>query len=164
MHPVRCASDKGPKVTDDDPHAGLGEALRTERRRRRLSLRDLADEIGISFNTLSRVERGHLPELKNYERIVRWLGAPGQSLFEVSGQEPSTPELIAKHLYTDSRLDPEAASELMALIQDMYATLAKPKPAFAVHLRSSQTFLPEAGNLLAEALEDMHATLAQECS
>lgn len=127
-------------------------------------MRDLADEIDISFNTLSRVERGHLPELKNYERIVKWLGAPGQSLFEVPGQEPSTPELIAKHLYTDSRLDAEAASKIMALLHDMYAALAMPKPAFAVHLRSSQTFLPEAGNLLATALEDMHTALASEAT
>jgi transcriptional regulator with XRE-family HTH domain len=92
-------------MTDDRHQPGLGKALRAERRRRRLSLRDLADEIGVSFNTLSRVERGHVPELRNYERIVNWLSAPGQALFETPGQEPSTPELIARHLYADRRLD-----------------------------------------------------------
>ena len=151
-------------MTDEKFQSRLGEALRVERRRRRLSLRDLADEIGVSFNTLSRIERGHVPELKTYDRIVKWLGAPGQGLFETPGQEPSTPELIAKHLYSDSRLNPEAARKMMALIQDMYASLATPKPAFAVHLRSSQTFLPEVGTLLADALEDMHRALVKETS
>lgn len=141
---------------------GLGEALRAERRKRRLSLRDLADEIGVGFNTLSRVERGHVPELKNYDRIVRWLGSPGQALFEDERTAPSTPELIAKHLYGDSRLKPDAANEMVTLVQELYAKLAAPKPVFAVHLRSSQTFLPEVGELLAGALHDMHSALVDE--
>lgn len=140
----------------------LGEALRAERRKRRLSLRDLADEIGVGFNTLSRVERGHVPELKNYNRIVTWLGSPGQGLFEDERTAPSTPELIAKHIHGDTRLKPEAANEMVALVKELYAKLAAPKPAFAVHLRSSQTFLPEVGGLLAGALQDMHSALVDE--
>jgi transcriptional regulator with XRE-family HTH domain len=151
-------------MTDDRQQPGLGKALRAERRRRRLSLRDLADEIGVSFNTLSRVERGHVPELRNYERIVNWLSAPGQALFETPGQEPSTPELIARHLYADRRLDADAVGKMVQLVQDLYSSLAAPKPAFSVHLRSSQTFLPEVGTLLAGALEDMHAALVKEAS
>jgi transcriptional regulator with XRE-family HTH domain len=149
-------------MTDEASRSRLGNALRAERRRRRLSLRDLADEIGVSFNTLSRIERGHVPELKTYELIVKWLGAPGQGLFEVPGVPPSTTELIAKHLYTDNRLKPEAAGQMLALIEDLYARLAAPQPAFSVHLRSSQTFLPDVGNLLVEALQDMHTTLSRE--
>lgn len=149
-------------MSDERLQPALGDALRAERRRRRQSLRDLAAEIGVSFNTLSRVERGHIPELRNYERIVNWLSAPGQGLFATPGQKPSTPELIARHLYTDGRLDTSAANKMMALIQDMYAELATPRPAFAVHLRSSQTFLPEVGTLLSNALEDMHQSLVEE--
>ncbi|WP_183408314.1 helix-turn-helix domain-containing protein [Nocardioides pocheonensis] len=149
-------------MSDERLQPALGVALRAERRRRHQSLRDLAAEIGVSFNTLSRVERGHVPELRNYERIVNWLSAPGQGLFEAPGQRPSTPELIARHLYTDGRLDATAANKMMALIQDMYTELAAPSPAFAVHLRSSQTFLPEVGTLLASALEDMHQSLVEE--
>jgi len=130
-----------------------------------MSLRDLADEVGVSFNTLSRVERGHLPDLTNYNRIVSWLSAPGLSLvgIDVAGSEDAgTPELLAKHLYTDPRLNPEHANQMMALIRDMYDQLAVPKPAFAVHLRSGQTFLPEVGALLGSALEDMHLALVEE--
>jgi transcriptional regulator with XRE-family HTH domain len=146
----------------DKAQPSLGEALRAERRSRRLSLRDLADEIGVSFNTLSRTERGHLPELKNYERIVKWLGAPSQGIFEDDGQAPTTAELIAKHVYGDSRLKPEAATQMMSAIQELYSKLAAPPPTFGVHLRSSQTFLPKVGTLLAGALEDMHTALASE--
>lgn len=149
-------------MTQNFGQPGLGESLRAERRKRRLSLRDLADEIGVGFNTLSRVERGHVPELKNYDRIVKWLGSPGQALFEDARSGPSTPELIAKHIYGDTRLKPEAANEMISVVQDLYAKLAAPKPAFAVHLRSSQTFLPEVGGLLAGALQDMHSALVDK--
>ena len=152
-------------MTDGPSQPALGDALRAERRRRRMSLRDLADEVGVSFNTLSRVERGHLPDLTNYNRIVTWLSAPGLALAGIDlteGEDVSTPELLAKHLYTDPRLKPEQANKMMALIRDMYDQLAAPKPAFAVHLRSGQTFLPEVGTLLASALEDMHTALVKE--
>ncbi len=140
----------------------LGRKLKAERRRRQLSLRDLADEIDVSFNTLSRVERGHLPDFKNYERIVIWLEAPGDSLFDqVRGAAP-TPEIIAKHLHSDSRLKPEDATKIASLVQDLYSKLANPTPTFAAHLRSGQTFLPEVGSLLAEVLQDMSDRLAEE--
>jgi transcriptional regulator with XRE-family HTH domain len=151
-------------MTDSPSQPALGEALKAERRRRRLSLRDLADEVGVSFNTLSRVERGYLPDLTNYNRIIAWLRSPGLTLITADAHDSSTPELLAKHLYTDPRLKPEHANQMMVLIQDMYNKLAVPQPAFAVHLRSSQTFLPEVGSLLATALSDMHAALLEENS
>lgn len=152
-------------MTDGLSQPALGDTLRAERRRQRMSLRDLAAEIGVSFNTLSRVERGHLPDLTNYNRIVTWLSAPGLALVGIDvadSDDVSTPELLAKHLYTDPRLKPEHASQMMALIRDMYDQLAAPEPAFAVHLRSGQTFLPEVGTLLASALQDMHTALVEE--
>ncbi|MBA3916444.1 MAG: helix-turn-helix transcriptional regulator [Acidobacteriales bacterium] len=140
----------------------LGELLRAQRRRRKLALRDLADEIGVSFNTLSRVERGHLPDLTNYERIVSWLHAPDTLAYDPTPAEAPTTALIARHLYADSRLKPEHANTILGMVQELYEKLATPPPPIAVHLRSSQTFLPEAGSLLASALRDMHHRLAQE--
>ena len=149
-------------MADERLQPGLGEALRAERRRRRLSLRDLADEIDVGFNTLSRVERGHVPDLRNYERITSWLSAPGQVLFNTDADDGSTPDLIARHLYADERLNAAAANKMLQLIRDMYTKLAAPSPAFSVHLRSSQTFLPEVGPLLADVLKDMQAGLVEE--
>lgn len=141
---------------------GLATALRTERRRRHLSLRDLADEIDVSFNTLSRVERGFLPDLKNYERITRWLGIQTPNLPDGDTSPDRTPLVISRHLFSDSRLGPIAAAKIAQAVQEMYDNLAAPTPALSVHLRSAQTFLPSVGPLLANALKEMHERLLEE--
>mgnify|MGYP000943708711 CR=1 FL=1 len=82
-------------MTDSLSQPALGDALRGERRQRRISLRDLADEIGVSFNTLSRVERGHLPDLTNYNKIVSWLRAPGLLADDLEVTNSGTPEKVA---------------------------------------------------------------------
>lgn len=135
----------------------LGDALRAQRRARRLSLRDLADEIGVSFNTLSRVERGHIPDLQNYRRIATWLDIPAESLLNPTS---STPEVIARHLRADETLTGDAAEQIASLVEEMYAALAHgPQEPLACHLRSAQTFTPQAGELLAEMLSEMQDKL-----
>lgn len=142
----------------------LGIRLKAERRKRRLSLRDLADETGISVNTLSRVERGYLPDLKNYQKITDWLGLPADTFLDSSeGQNPlDTPDVIARHLHSDTRLGPAAAAKIAGMVQDMYRSLAAERPAVAVHLRSAKTFTPEAGTLLARMLTEMQEVLLSE--
>ena len=142
----------------------LGDTLKAERRRRRLSLREVSYETGISVNTLSRVERGYLPDLKNYQRLVEWLGVPADTFLE-----PSTPEspagtldLVARHFRSDPSLTAEAAEKLTSLVQDMYSKLVSERPRLAVHMRSAKTFTPAAGVLLADILNDMQAALETE--
>jgi transcriptional regulator with XRE-family HTH domain len=48
--------------------------LRVKEKRGEQGIRAAAKEIGISHATLSRVERGFMPDLENYRRICRWLG------------------------------------------------------------------------------------------
>ena len=48
--------------------------LEYERKKRKLSLRDVEDEIGIGHATLSRVERGYAFDIPTLEKIVAWLG------------------------------------------------------------------------------------------
>lgn len=48
--------------------------LRVREKRGEQGIRAAAKEIGISHATLSRVERGFMPDLENYRRICRWLG------------------------------------------------------------------------------------------
>lgn len=133
--------------------------LKARRRARRLTLRDLADEIGVSLNTLSRVERGHLPDLKNFQRIVEWLEVPAERFLEPVGEDVSTPEVIARHLRSDERLTPEAASTIADFVQEMYRKLVGEQPRVAVHLRSAKTFTPAAGTLLSEILSEMRSAL-----
>jgi transcriptional regulator with XRE-family HTH domain len=148
-----------------DPHTPeLSGALKAERRKRRLSLREVSYETGVSVNTLSRIERGYLPDLKNYQRIVDWLGVPADTFLKVGKPERSTGtlDLVAQHFRADSGLTPEAAEKLTALVQDMYSRLVSERPRLAAHMRSAQTFTPAAGGLLADILSDMQAALENE--
>lgn len=51
----------------------LPAALRIMRQSRRLSLREVADQCGVSFNALSRLERGGDCSLDNAKAILLWL-------------------------------------------------------------------------------------------
>jgi len=142
----------------------LGEALKSERRKRRLSLRDVSYETGISINTLSRVERGYLPDLKNYQRLIDWLEVPADTFLETTQPEnpAGTLDLVARHFRSDQSLSPEAAEKLTAMVRDMYNKLVSERPRLAVHMRSAKTFTPAAGALLADILSDMQAVLETE--
>ncbi len=146
-------------MSDYDNALQLGALLRATRRARRLTLRDLADQIDVSFNTLSRVERGHLPDLRNFQRIVDWLEVPAERFLETPDDGISTPEVIARHLHSDQRLTRDAAAKIAGLVEEMYHRLAGEQPRIAVHLRSARTFTPAAGLLLADILADMQAAL-----
>lgn len=145
-------------MTDQRNAAELGAMLKARRRAKRLTLRDLADQIDVSLNTLSRVERGYLPDLRNFQRIVDWLDVPAEMFLEPTSDELTTPEVIARHLRSDQRLSREAALRIAGLVEDMYHNLVE-EPRLAVHLRSARTFTPAAGVLLSEILADMQAGL-----
>lgn len=146
-------------MSGHDQAQELGALLKATRRARRLTLRDLADQIDVSFNTLSRVERGQLPDLRNFQRIVDWLEVPAERFLEAPDDAISTPEVIARHLRSDQRLTREAAAKIASLVEEMYHRLAGERPSLAVHLRSARTFTPAAGILLADILSDMQTTL-----
>jgi transcriptional regulator with XRE-family HTH domain len=142
-----------------DPEiANLGAILRAHRREKHLSLRDLSDLIGVPPNTLSRVERGDVPDLKNFRRIVEWLELPAERFLEGAG-EASTPEVIARHLRADRRLPGDAARQIMEIVEEMYHRLVGEQPTLSLHLRSAKTFTPGASTLLADILSEMQSKL-----
>lgn len=72
-----------PEDLPDGKFDQLGAIHRFVRDRRHalgLNLRDAADQIGISFNSLSRVERGYPPDSPALIAILAWLGLPVQWL------------------------------------------------------------------------------------
>lgn len=78
-------------------------------------IREVASEIGISPATLSRIERGHLPDIGTFRKVCTWLGAdPG----EVLGSRPRTaqPPMAAVHFRKDQTLAPQTAQALAQLI------------------------------------------------
>ena len=75
-------------------------------------IRAAANEIGISHATLSRVERGHLPDLENYQKICRWLGIEG-------GAPPSADSAVQVpeiHCRMEKTYSPETAQALANMI------------------------------------------------
>lgn len=69
--------------------------LKVAEQRGRRGVREAAKEIGISAATVSRVERGKLPDLHNFGKICRWLGVdPGEVLgFNETAKRPAGPVL-----------------------------------------------------------------------
>src|SRR6266511_4254059 len=109
----------------------LGDRVRAKRRSKKLSIREAAAEVGVSAPTISRVERGHLPERENLLRLARWAGVRIDPVLHhdvrrvrnalVHGPEASTVEAVELHLRADknlSRDDAEALSEMFRLAYD----------------------------------------------
>jgi transcriptional regulator with XRE-family HTH domain len=109
----------------------LANRVRAKRRSRRLSIREAAAEAGVSAPTLSRVERGHLPEREVLLRLARWAGVridpvlheTARHARNVAVHAPDAPtvEAIELHLRADknlSRDDADALSEMFRLAYD----------------------------------------------
>ncbi len=138
----------------------LGPILKARRREKRLTLRDLADIIGVSVNTLSRVENGNVPDLKTFRLILDWLELPAEQFLET--EVAPTPTVIARHLQNDPKLSPEAAEQLAQQFEAMYTTLLSEAPALSLHLRSAKTFTPKASAMLADILSEIQSKLLAE--
>ena len=80
-----------------------------------IGVRTAAKEIGISPATLSRVERGYLPDLETFGKICKWLDVdPGQVL-GVTASPPSTPR-VAVHFKKQATLSPSTAQALSQMV------------------------------------------------
>jgi transcriptional regulator with XRE-family HTH domain len=109
----------------------LGDRVRAKRRSKKFSIREAAEEVGVSAPTISRVERGHLPERENLLRLARWAGLRIDPVLHdnarqarnalVHGPNASTVEAVELHLRADknlSRGDAETLSEMFRLAYD----------------------------------------------
>jgi transcriptional regulator with XRE-family HTH domain len=99
--------------------AELGRLLKEKRGDR--GVRAVAKEIGISHGTLSRVERGYLPDLENFQKICSWLGIEPEP---VAAPEPKrkagAPQV---HFRKQPTVSPETASALAQLILTAQAAM-----------------------------------------
>ena len=140
----------------------LGGLVAAERSKRGLSLRDAAVALDIPFNTLARVEKGHVPDLPKFKRLVEWCGADIQQFFEATETTSATTDAIAEHLHADRSLPPEAANQIAGIVNELYQALARPQTAAAVHLRAARTFRPDAARALGELISEMNESLVKE--
>jgi transcriptional regulator with XRE-family HTH domain len=113
--------------------AELGSAIRRRREQQGLSLRDVAEETGVSASTLSRIENGTgKPDADNIARLAAWLDMPIERVMHrghgsASDPKPvvyypheSTPEIVEAHLRADRQLSPETAKALSELFRVAY--------------------------------------------
>lgn len=131
------------------------------RRERGLSLRAAAEESGVPLNTLSRVEKGHLPDLANFTRLVRWIGLDPAEIFRSPPRRraESTTDTIRASLHSDPNLSELAAIQIAELVRNLYNTLATPTGDTRVHLRAQTTFTPAAAGQLGDILESLQQAL-----
>lgn len=131
------------------------------RRERGLSLRAASEESGVPLNTLSRVEKGHLPDLANFGRLVTWVGLDPSAVFGATHREraQSTTHDIRISLHNDPRLTEKAANQIAELVSNLYENLAAAETDTRVSLRASKTFTPRAARQVGDLLENMQAVL-----
>ncbi len=119
--------------------AELGNAIRRRREHEGLSLRDLADETGVSASTLSRIENGTgKPDADNIARLAAWLDMPIERVMHhdraaaeakpvIYYPHESTPEIVEAHLRADRHLSPQTAKALSELFRVAYAQFSQPE-------------------------------------
>jgi len=101
----------------------FGDELRRLRRERGLTLRVLADRVGVSFTYLSKIENSRVPYTPAPETIrnlASALGVDSLGLLEAAGKVP--PELAHVHADADARRFFERA-QTMASPEDWAALL-----------------------------------------
>src|ERR1700756_3551082 len=111
----------------------LGRAIKRKREENSLSLRDLANETGVSASTLSRIENGTgKPDADNIARLTSWLDMPVDRVMKMgSGSKDdveavvyypheATPEIVEAHLRADRNLTPDTAKALSELFRVAY--------------------------------------------
>lgn len=91
----------------------LGRLLHEKRGDR--GIREVAREIGISHATLSRVERGHLPDLENYQKICKWLGIDIAAVTGIDSKKVPTP-VAQVHFRKAPTISPKTAQALAQMI------------------------------------------------
>jgi transcriptional regulator with XRE-family HTH domain len=116
----------------------LGRAIQRKRQEQGLSLRDVADETGVSASTLSRIENGTgKPDADNIARLTSWLNVPMERIMggrQAEGEDAavvyfpheSTPEIVEAHLRADRNLTPDTAKALSELFRVAYAQFSHP--------------------------------------
>jgi transcriptional regulator with XRE-family HTH domain len=91
----------------------LGKKLAEKRGNR--GIRETAREIGISHGTLSRLERGYLPDLETFKKVCGWLTINPNDVLSVTASSETLPS-IAVHFRKREALQPETAQALAEMI------------------------------------------------
>ncbi|MFN6963342.1 MAG: helix-turn-helix domain-containing protein [Pyrinomonadaceae bacterium] len=114
----------------------LGRAIKRRREELGLSLRDVANETGVSASTLSRIENGTgKPDADNIARLTSWLDMPVDRVMKKQASSDveavvyypheATTEIVEAHLRADKNLTPEMAKALSEMFRVAYQQFTK---------------------------------------
>jgi len=78
-------------------------------------IRAAAKEIGVSPATLSRVERGFLPDLETFSKICEWVGVEPADVLGVKQRASGIPQ-VAVHFKKSAALAPTTAQALAQMV------------------------------------------------
>jgi transcriptional regulator with XRE-family HTH domain len=97
----------------------LGQQL--HKRRKGRGIREVAAEIGISSATLSRVERGNLPDLETFAKICKWMEVDPAEVLDIPTnralQPPGVSTVVATaHFRANRTVSPALAGALANMI------------------------------------------------
>ena len=119
--------------------AQLATRVRAKRDAHRLTIRQAAQEAGVSTATIARVTRGdHLPDYDTLLLLAHWLGISVEELTVANGASgnPSrpvvvhspnetTPEAVALILHADTSLAPDDVDMFMEVFRAIYDRVQK---------------------------------------
>ncbi|HEX6945833.1 MAG TPA: helix-turn-helix transcriptional regulator [Acidimicrobiia bacterium] len=109
---------------NESKHTDLGDFIRTQRERANLSLRRLAEKVGISNPYLSQIERGiRKPSAQVLRNLSRALEVSANTLYTKAGliDEDLPPVSVNDAIESDERLTPDQKKVLL----DMYRALVR---------------------------------------
>lgn len=79
-------------------------------------VRETAREIGISHSTLSRVERGFLPDLETFSKICKWLQINPAEVLGLPDFNTENNQSVCVHFRKDQAIAPTTATALAQMI------------------------------------------------
>lgn len=99
--------------------SSMGSLLREKRGTR--GIREVANDIGVSSATLSRVENGKQPDLETFTKICKWLEVDPRELLGCAKAATETGRLpegdvVYAHLRAERNLSREAVNALAEMI------------------------------------------------
>lgn len=97
------------------PIQQLGAELRRVRKDRELSLRDVKEITDISASTLSRIERGHIPDVAVVGALADFLGVTVRAGSRADGEIETDEDMVKAievHLRANKHLDETVARDI----------------------------------------------------
>ncbi|MDX2162938.1 MAG: helix-turn-helix transcriptional regulator [bacterium] len=98
--------------------ARLAQDVRHKRGER--GLREVADEIGVAFKTVQRIEAGYLPHVDTLTLFTAWLNKNAADYFIVDDSDHSQ---VAVQLRAMKKMSTETAAAFMDVIRAIYSDI-----------------------------------------